>query len=116
MPHLWFALEFQFSSARRLAISMARRDQYCFGRWEARRKPSNVPGMLNSMFTIDWDDVMASGDGDGTTQEIDIEFLTYAFTGTDSKVHFALHAAGHPSANTRPDIQLGFDPSADFHV
>ena len=104
------------SSQGYLSSAIQTRDEYYFGRWETRLKPSNVPGVLNSMFTIDWENTVAPGTGDGTKQEIDIEFLTYAFTGTDGKVHFALHAAGHPSTDTNPDIELGFDPSADFHI
>jgi hypothetical protein len=46
---------------------------FLYGRWEARLKPSNVPGVLNSFYTIDW------GAGSGTKQEIDIEFLTKSF-------------------------------------
>ena len=100
-----------------LSSAIESREEFYYGRWEARLKPSNVPGVLNSMYTIDWDDTADdSSSSDGTKQEIDIEFLTYSFTGDDGRVHFALHASGLPSADTRPDILLGFDPSADFHV
>lgn len=99
-----------------LSSAIQTRDEFYYGRWEARLKPSNVPGVLNSMYTIDWDNTAVAGDGDGTKQEIDIEFLTFAFTGKDGKVHFALHEAGSPSTETNPDVQLGFDPSADYHI
>ena len=100
-----------------LSSAIQTREEFFYGRWEARLKPSSVPGVLNSMFTIDWDDTSNPNvGGDGTKQEIDIEFLTYSFTGDDGRVHLALHAAGLPSAATNPDVLLGFDPSADFHV
>lgn len=86
------------------------REDFRYGRWEARLKPTSVPGVLNSMYTIDW------GDGDGTKQEIDIEFLTYTFDGPEhpGEVWIALHAAGRESTGfSQP---LDFDPSADFHV
>jgi len=85
-------------------------DTFQYGRWEARLKPSSVPGVLISMYTIDW------GDGDGTKQEIDIEFLTYSFAGDSGEVHYAVHAEDRTSFNTNPDVELDFDPSQDFHV
>ncbi len=92
-------------------------DEFLYGRWEARLKPSSVPGVLNSMYTIDWNDTSDdSADDDGTKQEIDIEFLTYTFTDHAGEVHFAVHASEHTSFNTNPDIVLGFNPSADFHT
>jgi beta-glucanase (GH16 family) len=100
-----------------LNSSINSRTEYLFGRWEARLKPSSVAGVLNSFFTIDWDDTDdPSSDSDGTKQEIDIEFLTKSFGGDSGEVHFAVHQAGLPSFNLNPDIHLDFDPSADFHV
>ncbi|MFW5685300.1 MAG: glycoside hydrolase family 16 protein [Spirochaetota bacterium] len=99
-----------------LSSAIQTRDEYYFGTWEARLKPSGVPGVLNSFFTIDWDDTTQSGSGDGTKQEIDIEFLTNSFGEGAGQVHYALHEDGHRSLQTNPDIDLGFDPSADFHV
>ena len=100
-----------------LSSAIQTRKEFLYGRWEARLKPSSVPGVLNSMYTIDWDDISNAGStSDGTKQEIDIEFLTYSFTGNDGRVHYAVHASGLPSTATKPDILLGFDPSADFHV
>ena len=100
-----------------LSSAIQTRQEFLYGRWEARLKPSSVPGVLNSMYTIDWDDASTiSSNSDGTKQEIDIEFLTYSFTGNDGRVHYAVHASGLPSTATKPDILLGFDPSVDFHV
>lgn len=92
-------------------------DEFLYGRWEARLKPSDVRGVLNSFYTIDWDNTAVPGaTNDGTKQEIDIEFLTKSFTGTTGEVHFAVHASGRKSFNLNPDIKLDFDPSKDFHI
>jgi beta-glucanase (GH16 family) len=93
-----------------LSSAIQTREEFLYGRWEARLKPSSVPGVLNSMYTIDWDD------GNGTKQEIDIEFLTYTFDENSGEVHFAVHADDFNSFNTNPDIELDFNPSGDFHV
>lgn len=93
-----------------LSAAIQTRETFLYGRWEARLKPSSVEGVLNSFYTIDW------GTGDGTKQEIDIEFLTFAFGEGAGKVHYAVHAEGHTSMNTNPDIDLSFNPSDDFHV
>ena len=90
--------------------------EFLYGRWEARLKPSSVPGLLNSLYTIDWNDTTVEGDGDGTKQEIDIEFLTNSFAGESGEVHFAVHEYGSTSFNTNPDIALDFNPSDEFHV
>ncbi len=100
-----------------LNAAIQTRDEYLYGTWEARLKPSSVPGVLNSFFTIDWDERSDdSSTSDGTKQEIDIEFLTYTFGPDSGEVHFAVHAQGLNSFNTNPDLQLDFDPSADFHT
>ncbi|MCU0664789.1 MAG: glycoside hydrolase family 16 protein [Myxococcota bacterium] len=95
--------------------SMQTTAEHLYGRWTARLKPSNVPGALNSMFTMDWDDLTTAGvDGDGTHQEVDIEFLTYTFGSGSGSVHFAVHRPDHANYFSA-DIALDFDPSADFH-
>ncbi len=86
------------------------RETFLYGKWEARLKVSSVPGVLNSFYTIDW------GDGKGTRQEIDIEFLTISFGENSAEVHLAVHAAGLKSFETHPDFKLDFNPSDDFHV
>ncbi|MDD3789422.1 MAG: glycoside hydrolase family 16 protein [Petrimonas sp.] len=96
-----------------LSSAVQSKNEFLYGRWEARLKPSFVPGVLNSFYTIDWNDV---GSGDGTKQEIDIEFLTQSFGKDKGEVHFAVHAEGLKSFNTNPDIVLDFNPSDDFHV
>lgn len=93
------------------------RDEFLYGKWEARLKPTGVPGVLNSMYTIDWDNTTTGNSGsDGTKQEIDIEFLTRSFGASQGEVHYAVHASGRNSFNTNPDIHLNFNPSADFHI
>jgi beta-glucanase (GH16 family) len=93
------------------------RDQFFYGRWEASLKPSNVPGVLNSFYTIDWNNTAdESADNNGTKQEIDIEFLTNSFQGNTGEVHIALHESGNKSFHSNPDIKLNFNPSSGFHV
>ncbi|MBN2528704.1 MAG: glycoside hydrolase family 16 protein [Deltaproteobacteria bacterium] len=95
--------------------SMQSRDEYHYGRWVARLKPSSVPGVLNSMFTMDWDDMTTTDDdGDGTHEEIDIEFLTYTFGANSGSVHFAVHKPPHSNYFVN-DVELNFNPSDDFH-
>lgn len=100
-----------------LSAAMQTRDEFLYGRWEARLKPSSVPGVLNSMYTIDWNNTADnSSASNGTKQEIDIEFLTFAFGNDTGSVHYAVHAAGKESFQTNPDVPLSFNPSDDFHV
>ncbi|MBD3241660.1 MAG: family 16 glycosylhydrolase, partial [Chitinivibrionales bacterium] len=88
-----------------------------YGTWEARIKPTDVPGVLNSFYTIDWNNTAdPSAENNGTKEEIDIEFLTNSFAGTSGEVHYALHKSGAQSFQTNPDVPLDFDPSAGFHV
>ena len=92
-------------------------DEFFYGRWEARLKPSHVPGILNSFYTIDWDNTTTpDADNDGTKQEIDIEFLTKSFKGSTGEIHIALHARTKKSYNSEPDFSLDFDPSKEFHT
>jgi beta-glucanase (GH16 family) len=89
--------------------------EFLYGKWEIRAKPSGIPGILNSIYTIDWNNTADSSSSDnGTKQEVDIEFLTYTFNESFGEVHFAVHAAGKSSFNR--DIRLTFNPSADFYV
>jgi len=90
--------------------------EFGYGRWEARLKPTSIRGALNSFFTIDWNDTDNPGDGDGTKEEIDIEFLTNSFGEDSGEVHFAVHEYGSTSFNTNPDIDLEFNPSDEPHV
>ena len=103
-------LIFKYVGGQNLGAAIQTRNTFLYGRWEARLKPSSVAGVLNSFYTIDW------GTGDGTKQEIDIEFLTFAFGSGTGKVHYAVHAEGLTSKETNPDIVLGFNPSDDFHI
>lgn len=100
-----------------LSSAIQTRSEFFFGTWEFRAKPSDVSGILNSFYTIDWNNTAdASSSSDGTKEEIDIEFLTKSFIGDSGQVHFALHASGKTSWDTRPDIDLGFNPSSGFHI
>ena len=101
------------SSEGFLSSAIQTRLEYFYGKWEYRAKCSSVPGVLNSFYTIDWDNTAG---GTSTKQEIDIEFLTKSFSGSNGQVHYALHASGKTSWDTRPDVSLGFNPSADFHT
>jgi beta-glucanase (GH16 family) len=84
-----------------------RSDQWPYGRWDARLKPSSVPGVLNSMFTDDWNGK--------TYEEVDIEFLTYTFGISSGSVHLALHREGQTNYWWE-DVQLTFNPADTFHV
>lgn len=100
-----------------LTSAIQTHDEFLFGRWEARLKPSSVPGVLNSFYTIDWNNTSNSdSDSDGTKQEIDIEFLSNSFGPDYGEIHLALHEPGRQSFETNPDIALGFNPSDNFHV
>ncbi len=100
-----------------LSAAIQTRDRFLYGKWEARIKPSAEYGLLNSLYTIDWDDPATPGvTDDGTKQEIDIEFLTKSFTENGGQVHFAVHEQGGTSYDTNPDINTGFNPSDDFHI
>ena len=84
-----------------------RKDDWGYGRWEARLKPSDEPGALNSMFTMDWNGK--------TYEEVDIEFLTYTFGDEWGEVHFALHEEGQTNYWWQ-DVPLDFNPSDGFHT
>jgi beta-glucanase (GH16 family) len=100
-----------------LSSAIETRDKFLYGRWEASLKPSSVPGVLNSFFTIDWNNTAdPSSNSNGTKQEIDFEFLTKSFVGNTGEVHIAIHAAGKKSFGVNPDTKLDFNPSLDFHV
>ena len=99
-----------------LSSAIQTNQTFLYGKWEARLKPSSIPGVLNSFYTIDWDNKNTPEPRDGTKQEIDIEFLTFAFEENKGKVHFAVHGNGLKSFNTNPDIELDFNPSDDFHI
>mgnify|MGYP001202166404 CR=1 FL=1 len=93
------------------------RDEFLYGKWEASLKPTGVSGVLNSMYTIDWDNTSTDYSySDGTKQEIDIEFLTKSFGSSSGQVHYAVHQSGRESFDTNPDVDLGFNPSDDFHT
>ncbi len=104
---------FKYDSASKsnLGSALQTRQTFLYGRWEYRAKPSDVKGVLNSFYTIDWGDK-----GKGTRQEIDIEFLTFQFGKGSGRVHCAVHAAGKKSFDTHPDAPLSFNPSEDFHI
>jgi len=94
--------------------SMQTAGEYPYGRWLARLKPSPVPGVLNSMFTMDWDNLKTPDkEGDGSHFEVDIEFLTYTFGPGRGKVHLAVHVPGKSNAFVE-DVPLDFNPSDGF--
>lgn len=95
--------------------SMQTGREYPYGRWVARVKPSSVRGVLNSIFTKDWDDLKTpEPDNDGRGGEVDIEFLTYTFGRKTGQVHLAIHTKDRPNYFER-NTPLSFNPSDDFH-
>jgi beta-glucanase (GH16 family) len=88
--------------------------EFGYGRWIARVRPSSVPGVLNSVFTKDWDDLTnTETGGDGRKAEVDIEFLTHTFGQGKGEVHLAIHLIDkHPL--WRVDIPLDFNPADAF--
>lgn len=100
-----------------LSSAIQTRKEFSYGRWEARLKPPKEAGVCASFYTIDWDDITTpASSSDGTKEEIDIEFLTFAFGANTGKVHFAVHKSGSTSFDTNPDVDLNFNPSDDFHI
>jgi beta-glucanase (GH16 family) len=90
--------------------------EFPYGRWVARLKPSSVPGVNNSMFTKDWDDLTTPNDEhDGNKAEVDIEFLTSTFGTGRGKVHLAIHLKDKPRFFEK-EADLNFNPSDAFHV
>ncbi|MEX0885320.1 MAG: family 16 glycosylhydrolase [Phycisphaeraceae bacterium] len=89
------------------------KEDFGFGRWESSLKPSDVPGVLNSMYTIDWSGGL--GQQQPTRQEIDIEFLTRTFDDQyPGEVWLAMHASGKQSTHgTHP---LDLNPSEQFNT
>lgn len=89
--------------------------EFGYGRWIARVRPSSVPGLLNSIFTMDWDDLTTTdSQDDGGKSEVDIEFLTHTFGPGRGKVHLAIHLLGR-SGFWEDDVELDFNPSDAFH-
>lgn len=89
--------------------------EFGWGRWVARIKISDVPGVINTMFTKDWDDLDTSeSESDGKRGEVDFEFLTYTFGKGTGEVHLAIHLKNHTPL-WHLDIPLDFNPSEDFH-
>ncbi|MDF3128421.1 family 16 glycosylhydrolase [Kiritimatiellaeota bacterium B1221] len=89
--------------------------EFGYGRWVARVKASAVPGVLNSVFTKDWDDLKTpSPDNDGNKGEVDIELLSHTYGPDSGEVHLAIHLKDHMPL-WHLDIPLDFNPSDDFH-
>lgn len=89
--------------------------EFGYGRWIARVKPSAVPGVLNSIFTKDWDDLKtAKPDNDGKMGEVDIEFLSHTFAPGKGQVHLAIHLKDRHNLWVR-DVPLDFNPAEAFH-
>ncbi len=86
--------------------------EYGFGRWEARIKPSSVPGVLNSLYTIDWYDV--PGDSDGTKQEIDIRVQSNSLGQTHRPGDICVHQAGRPYTTPIPTSISGSIPQTNL--
>lgn len=110
-------LVFRYDPAKGfLSSALESKQRFGYGTWKASLKPTACPGVLNSMYTIDWDDPTKPGSGDGSKEEIDIEFLTKSFANNFGRVHLAVHEYGNTSFDTNPDIPLNFNPSDEFRV
>ncbi len=95
--------------------SLQTKREFGYGRWIARVKASAVPGLLNSIFTKDWDDLTTPGDDqDGLKAEVDIEFVTHTFGDNQGQVHLAIHLKDHDNF-WHGNVPLDFNPSEDFH-
>lgn len=89
--------------------------EFGYGRWIARVKPSAVPGLLNSIFTKDWDDLATADNAhDGLKAEVDIEFVTHSFGENRGQVHLAIHLLGHDNF-WHSNFPLDFNPADEFH-
>jgi beta-glucanase (GH16 family) len=98
-----------------LGGSMQTDREFGYGRWVARVKASPVPGVLNSVFTKDWDDLTTPEDlHDGQKSEVDIELLSSTFSENAGEVHLAIHLKKHVPL-WHVDIPIDFNPSAEFH-
>ena len=98
-----------------LGGSMQTKHEYGYGRWVARVKASSVPGVLNSIFTKDWDDLTTEKpNNDGKHGEVDIELLSHTYGPKTGEVHLAIHLKKHHPL-WHLDIPLDFNPSEDFH-
>ncbi|WP_309386552.1 glycoside hydrolase family 16 protein [Cerasicoccus frondis] len=95
--------------------SMQTKGEFGYGRWVARVKPSAVPGVLNSIFTKDWDDKSRpETNGQGGMSEVDIEFLTSKHHEDRAEVHLAIHLKGRNNFYAHYQ-EVDFNPSDDFH-
>lgn len=95
--------------------SMQTNREFGYGRWIARVKPSAVPGLLNSIFTKDWDNLKTPADpADGGKAEVDIEFLSRTFGEGTGQVHLAIHLKDKQNF-WESNVPLDFNPSDDFH-
>lgn len=98
-----------------LGGSVQSKREFGFGRWIARVRPSAVPGVLNSIFTKDWDDLKTpQPTNDGNKGEVDIEFLTSTFAPGAGEVHLAIHLKDRPN-HWELNVPLDFNPSDAFH-
>ncbi len=94
--------------------SMQTAREFGYGRWIARVKPSAVPGLLNSIFTKDWDNLETpENQHDGDKAEVDIEFLSHSYGKDTGQVHLAIHLKD--KANFwHSNFPLDFNPSDAF--
>lgn len=89
--------------------------EFGYGRWIARLKPADVPGVLNSMFTKDWDSLKTSTPHDGLKAEVDIELLSKTYGPDSGEVHLAIHLKNHTPL-WHLDIPLDFNPSDNYRL
>lgn len=90
------------------------RDQFKYGRFEARMKMASIPGSISSMFLY-YDDSYIKGEE--PWNEIDIEVLGKSSTSWQSNI---ITREGTPSikgtTTTEKIHEFGFDATEDFHL
>lgn len=95
----------EFTSA-----AIASGESYLYGRFSAKLRPSNVPGLITGIFLH----------RNGPRQEIDIEFLGKDTTKMLINVYYNPGPEGtkleYGYRGTPTQIDLGFDAAADFHT
>lgn len=89
--------------------------EFGYGRWVARVKAASEPGVLNSIFTKDWNNLKTTeSNSDGNKGEVDIELLSHTFGPDRGEVHVAIHLKNHTPL-WHLDIPLDFNPSDEYH-
>lgn len=84
-----------------------------YGRWDARLRPSEEPGVVNTML-IDGSS-LALSDQELPSLSVSLDFLSYTFRGQVGEAHIAIHRGRHEKYFSHT-VPLSFNPSKEFHV